>query len=202
MATFDTSLFEAMTAATASQTELAATRGKSMSLAFGIVTNTGDPEGRRRIKVITDGSTETAWLQSVRTHPGLDSPIPKVGDTVVVGYCDGDPHTGGIYFGTTHNDVVKPLDKGDIDKDYGEQIPGDYVLKVDGLIRLENKAGASIELTKQGEIVLRDKRGNKVTLSSWFGDVDFSGAVTIQGQDVTTLGAVDNRGHVLVTKGY
>jgi phage baseplate assembly protein gpV len=202
MAGFDDALFGAMQAATASQTELAATRGKAMSLAFGQVTNTDDPESRRRIKVITDGDTETAWLQSIRTHPGLDSPIPKVGDTVVVAYCDGDSHNGGVYLGTTHNDIVKPLDKRNIDKDYGESVPGDYILDVEGSILIKNKAGASIKLTEDGEIVLTDKRGNKVTLSSWFGDVAFSGNVTIAGKEATVLGATDNKGHTLVSKGY
>jgi phage baseplate assembly protein gpV len=146
--------------------------------------------------------TETAWLQSIRTHPGLDSPIPKVGDTVVVAYCDGDSHNGGVYLGTTHNDIVKPLDKRNIDKDYGESVPGDYILDVEGSILIKNKAGASIKLTEDGEIVLTDKRGNKVTLSSWFGDVAFSGNVTIAGKEATVLGATDNKGHTLVSKGY
>lgn len=83
--------------------------GKSLGLLAGPVTDNDDPSGQGRVKVALPGKggySETDWLFRVVPFSGLSTPVPLVGDTVLVGYLDGDSHKG-IYLGSVQN-VLNP----------------------------------------------------------------------------------------------
>lgn len=69
-----------------------------MTLRIGIVTDNNDPEGLRRVKVMSQdrGVSVSDWLQRITNYSDEDLPVPKIGDTVVIGSIDED----------THNDLV------------------------------------------------------------------------------------------------
>jgi hypothetical protein len=206
MSSFQDNLFSTLASVPAISSEVAANRGRHSGVYFGTVTDNKDPSKLRRVKAIVNGDTETEWLQSIRSHGGLDTPLPKIGETIIIAYCDGNPHSGGIYFGTTNNSAVPVQSKDSATKDNCESVPGDYRLKVEGEIVLENKAGASLTLTREGYIELEDKDGNRIRLSNnstWSGPLNFTNPdVSITNKDIATIGAIDDRGHRIIDRGH
>lgn len=169
--------------------------GRDTSLRLGIVSKNLDPQGQRRIRVTTaakGGTIESDWLRRVDLTPHRDVPVPEIGQTVLVGFIDSDPHKG-VYLGLLTNDVNPPQDKQQPLLDHTEQTPGQHVLNVEKDIVLQTSGGARITLEKGGNIVLEAGDGTTLMLG---------GDATLNGKSVTTLDALDNKGDKLVTKGW
>lgn len=147
----------------------------------GIVVNNLDPLGLGRVKVTTSslgGRSQTDWLDRLIPGPMMAYPVPSVGDTVVVGFYDGDSHQG-FYIGIVQN-ILNPAGQ-----------PDSHYLKIgDSLVQVTPQAISFA--VGQSTMVLTD------------GDLAIAGVtnVTINGKPVTTLTAVDSDGDTLVTKGY
>ena len=164
-------------------------------LTLGIVTNNDDPENLRRVRAITGykgQSIETDWLFRVCAFTDEDAPLPRVGQTIVVGFIDGNPHDG-IYFGVLNNAVMPPLDKDSPRDDHTTttKTDGNRTLNVTGNISMDS--GKTIEITSEDEINL--------TVGSTTLRVSSNG-VSINGKDVTVLGAKDDASDKLITRGY
>lgn len=67
------------------------------SLTYGVVIDTNDPEGLRRLrcKVPNQGTGLTDWLYYI-TPLGIFPALPEVGTTVLIGYIDGSVHNGAV----------------------------------------------------------------------------------------------------------
>lgn len=73
----------------------------------GIVTDNKDPLAMGRVKATLSelgAKTETDWLYRLIPSPLISFPVPQVGDTIAVGYFDGDPHKG-FYLGLLQNNL-------------------------------------------------------------------------------------------------
>ena len=209
-----------------------------------IVTNNADPENRRRVKVSLqkNAALETAWLDRKLSSPSEDPPVPKVGQTVLVEFYDGDPHRG-CYAGILINDVNTAQETDNPLVDEARVIEGDRVesvrqndrqvidesqsVKVGKNLKLENTAGAYLELHESGAVILGDAFGNRFVLggaSAGLGlptdmvmeqggdfvwdlngfDLSFlaAGGISINGSQVATVGAPDTDGDTLTGKGW
>lgn len=99
-------LFDSLIAAQKDPTE-----GKALGLSLGIVTSTEDALSLGRIKVTTGdkgGLSETNLLWNTAIAPGVTVPLPRIGDTIVMGFLDANPHTP-VYLGTLHNLANPPV---------------------------------------------------------------------------------------------
>lgn len=100
------------------------------------VADNNDPEGRRRVKVYdpTKGNQyQTEWLLPLRIMPTHDTPMPRVNDTVLLIFINGDPQDA-LYLPYT-NQINAPLEKENPIDDLVQQIPGNNINNILG--RLE-----------------------------------------------------------------
>jgi hypothetical protein len=224
------------------------------------VTNTDDPENRRRIKVrlAKNPALETDWLDRQIASPHDDPPVPKVGQTVAVNFYDGDPHRG-YYAGTILNPRNNPqatdnplidsarVIEGDRAENVGgndtQIISGDAKRSVGGdedvsignnqtvhtakKMRLENDAGAFVELHQSGAVRIGGIAGGTLVLGGLTAGlgypsdmvitaagtmvIDLAGhnlqvvnaaGASIGGNQIATVGAPDSRGDNLTGRGW
>ena len=216
------------------------------------VTNNDDPLGRRRIKVrlAKNPALETDWLDRQISSPHDDPPVPKVGQTVAVNFYDGDPHRG-YYSGAILNPRNNPQDTSHplidsariIEGDRAENVGGDdaqvisgntarsvggnEIIKVGKKLRLQNTAGAFVELHESGAVIAGGIAGGTLVLGGLTAGLGYpsdmvitaAGAMvinlagnalqitnaanaSINGQQIATIGAVDSRGDNLTSRGW
>lgn len=207
--------------------------GRSPFSTFGIVTNNQDPLDKRRVKVTLQskgGQCETDWLWRILPSPNDDPPVPKVGQTVEVSFTDGDPHQG-CYKGVLTNQpnpeqaTANPLldDARVVEGDRSETVQGkadlrtdaNHTLSVGQKLRLQNDAGAYLELAEDGRVILGDAFGHTLTLGAGSGNDtmawDFNGhqlnavnvgGFSLNGHQAIVLGSVDTRGDANNDRGY
>lgn len=210
--------------------------GRSPFPSIGTVTQNDDPEQRRRVKVSfpKNMNIESPWLDRKTTSPSDDPPVPKIGQTVEVSFIDGDPHRG-VYSGVLTNaknvaqDTPSPLvdDARCIEGSRSERIDENSTLKVGKKLRLENDAGAYLELHESGALKLGDAFGNTIVLgghSAAIGPLtdciintvesvawnlngqsiafDNAGDVNISGKSIVVVGSTDSDGDVNNSRGY
>lgn len=219
------SIFALLNSAAAAAQQTVELNGRSIFIQRAIVTNNNDPDGQRRIKVALaskGGQLESNWMQRCNIAPGVDEPLPKRGQTVLVMSVEGNPHDG-VWLGVITNNPNPALDKPDAIADRYQEIDGesktttgaDYKVNCGKSIRLQNSAGAYLELNEAGFVVLGDAYGHKWTLGSGTGgsgwewdaanaSINIVNAADFQinGKTVTTLGAIDSRGDSLVQRGW
>lgn len=183
-------------------------KGRAFMPYLAVVTNNDDPTKARRVKAAapTSPGTETHWLRRLSTHPNLDPPLPKIGQTILVMSIDGDPLNG--WWMICVNAPNPPHDKPDPQLDFSavtegrqdERTDGDRVINVGQSLTLRNDAGASITLADNGNVIITDGSGNSINLA---GAIAFStSSLSVGGKQITTLGAVDTGGDSLATKGW
>ena len=156
-------------------------QGRVQGIQYGIVTTTEDPLATGRIQCIeaSKGSKSTTdWLVRVLPFPGFSPPLPLKGDTILIGYIDGNPHQG-VYFGSLQNLINPVVNQGD-----------DLVIFV---------GGTRVAIAPDGSINIQTD-----TINVQSATVAFTGAssVTINGKEVLTIGSVDTRGDTNNTKGW
>lgn len=98
--------------------------GRSMAVVIATVTKNEDPDNQRRIRCVEPSSPqiETWWIRPIKTHPQIDPPLPRIGDTVLLFRVEDDPTNGWYLSGI--NDTNPPIDQEDPINDYSEIIPG------------------------------------------------------------------------------
>lgn len=210
--------------------------GRSPFPSIGVVTQNDDPEQRRRVKVALPKNmgVDSPWLDRKTTSPSEDPPVPKIGQTVEVSFIDGDPHRG-VYSGVLTNaknvaqDTPSPLidDARCIEGSRSERVDKNSTLKVGKKLRLENDAGAYLELHESGALKLGDAFGNTIVLGGFTAAIgpttdcvintlssvawnlngqaiNFSntGNIAIGGQSIVVVGSTDSGGDVNNSRGY
>ncbi|HEY9835443.1 MAG TPA: phage baseplate assembly protein V [Vampirovibrionales bacterium] len=107
-------------------------QGRSIAPEFAVCTDKNDPMALRRVRVSTEAKgaqTQTDFLMRSLPCPGWDPPMPKLGDSLVVGFFQGNPHDG-LFFGSVHNRTNPVFPKKDPWKDDWRVIPGDSTFLV------------------------------------------------------------------------
>lgn len=107
--------------------------GRTPPIQKAIVTDLRPEE--RLAKVTTEakaGVTQSYWVQCGRSRPHTDEPLPPIGTTVIIAFCNGSPSDG--YILRTLANQTNPPDEGQSDpaKDNTTAIPGDDFLSVMG----------------------------------------------------------------------
>lgn len=106
--------------------------GRSLSPEFAAVSDKTDPARLRRVRVTTEGKgarTQTDYLMRCLPCPGWDPPMPKMGDSLAVGFFQGNPHDG-FFYGSLHNRTNPVFSKKDPWKDDWRVIPGESTFLV------------------------------------------------------------------------
>ena len=155
---------------------------------LAIVSANNDPDNKRRIKINlpSSPSLESDWLYRLTPNPDLDSPVPKIGQTVMALFQDG-VETEGFYscIQNATNPAIssdEPLidhvesTKGkrliDTVKDliitvagkWSAQITGNINIRSNSRVTFSNLAGATLTLHEVGVVILQDSLGNQVVL--------------------------------------
>ncbi|HST05760.1 MAG TPA: phage baseplate assembly protein V [Chloroflexia bacterium] len=131
-------------------------RPEGSSVAFGVVTQVGDPDGLGRVKVSlpTYGEVETDWMGVVCVAAGQEKglvALPDVGDKVLVIFSHEDPSQG-VVLGGLYGKTAPPdpgVEDGAV-KRYILRTPGgSYVQFDDGrnTVRLQDQQGSYLEFS-------------------------------------------------------
>jgi hypothetical protein len=223
------------------------------STQMGIATNNDDPLGLRRLKLTTaakGGLTETDYVMRVLPCPYWDPPLPVPGVSLALTNFDGNPHDG-VWAGVMVNQTNPPFAKADPINDDWRVIPGaatlqvgrdrdttigqnethrteqNHTINVGQKLRLQNDAGAYIELQENGAVLIGDAFGNTITLggaSAGLGmgtNLDWNSQstvnwnlngqslnitnpanVTVAGKSVIVVGSTDSDGDINNSRGY
>lgn len=156
--------------------------GRVLGLQYAVVANNSDPEGLHRVQVLepAKGARSTSdWLYRLSPMSGIHLVLPQVGSTVLVGYIDGDPHNG-CYLGSLVNQLNPPSHQGD---------------------RVHLMLGSSVVEVTSNTIKLSI---GSTTLELSDGSLSINGLTngTINGKQIVTIDALDDRGHRIVNKGW
>lgn len=164
------------------------------SIVKGIVTANNDPDELRRIKATTAimPGIDTPWLQRLMI-PGVDFPVVEIGSTVLILYEESNPLVG--FYIPMNNEVNAPMNKANPLLDLNADIPGIIDIQAsDGAcrIKIENDT-VTIDgnVTINGDLIIN-------------GNLEINGATSasINGKQIATMGAKDNRNDIIIEKGW
>jgi Type VI secretion system/phage-baseplate injector OB domain len=174
-------IFKALANAERLGSEMSRLVGTMPGCQLAIVTDRIDPLSLGRVKATVASKcarTDTDWLYRIEPMPALSLPVPRVGDTVMVTYQDGDPHKG-FYCGVIQN-LLNPA--GLVD---------DLTLQV-GAVLIVIKPDGTLEISG-----IQSLKVSGVNVA--FSDCQ---SFKINDKEVATLDAEDSDGDQLVTKGW
>ena len=183
--------------------------GYTQGVAIALVTHNKDDKGLCRVKVRypwNDKPQESYWARLATPMAGKERGIvliPEVGDEVLVGFERGDLRFPYV-LGSLWNGKDKPPlanSDGKNDKRILMSRKKHYLLFDDGdkgVVELAHENGALVRFTDD-EIVLKDKQGNQLKISSQTGamSLELSGHLSIK---ATTL-AVEASGALILKAG-
>ena len=152
-------------------------------LLTGVVIDVDDPMKQGRIKVqlpAMPGRTDTAWSPIAVPMAGNDRGVcmlPEIGDEAIVGFLANDPEQP-VILGFTWNGVDLPP----------TQHPRERIIRsLDGhTIRMID--GAAAGGVGQGQLVVEDSNGNKITMSNGKIRVDAVALLELHAPVVTLSG--------------
>lgn len=152
-------------------------RGRYIGGKYGIVTTNEDPENLRRIKVQLSSmprGVESYWVMRHATSPNIDEPVPRLGDTVLVNFVDGDI-TKGLYT-VLQNKVNTPIESDNPLIDYSHYIEGDKNLAIDRNYNIDVKKDItessdnlfveSGTITEEANTTIDLKAGTSITIKA------------------------------------
>lgn len=152
------SIFETLRQAKQTGKQAADLVGRSPMTQMGIVSNNEDPLGKRRVRVALQSKgaqTETDWLWRLTDGPYDDPPLPRLGQTVVVAFFEGDPHHG-CYFGLQTNEPNPERKKENPEKDDWEWIEGTQTLEVKGDQKITVGGDRGLEVEGKWEVTTKE----------------------------------------------
>lgn len=160
------SFFETIYKASVTSNQLADLAGRVIGLALGIVSTNSDPDSLARIKVwepSKGAKAETDWLYRVQPMSYISTPVPMVGQTVALGFIDGNPHQG-VYLGTLQNFTNNVLGN----PDQLVLMVGDTKLVISaGSIAITGVTSISINGKEVATLGARDSRNDSLITKGW-----------------------------------
>lgn len=172
---------------------------------YGIVADVKDPLGLQRVQVYDQskgGKYKSDWLMRGLPFTSFSPPIPKLGDLVIFGYIMGDPHHG-CYLGLVVNNNNKPVGSDD-----------DFTIVLGGAKVSIEAVNGNVTVTTSGNVTVKGVKVSieatdtltikspKVTYEAVDINMGNPSSFVVASKPITTLGAVDNKGDILVSKGY
>lgn len=180
---------------------------RSSSIQIATVTDNVDPQGLRRIRVsreVQAGVSHSYWVQTGRSQPHTDEPLPPIGSTVLIACCDGNPHD--LYVLRTlcndlnppdprqndpvidHSSEIQGNEYKNVTGDRAHQIRGDETIAVGGNLRVQSSGGSlkvrsdmgRLNISAQDTIIIRCDSGSSISLLA-------SGAIVLQDSAGRTL---------------
>jgi hypothetical protein len=174
-------MFAAMSAGVQASLVISDLSGRSLGLQKGSVVDVSDPleSGAIRVLLPSKPGYPSGWLKRLVPWHGLSVPAPVIGDTVLVGFVDGDQHDG-FYLGIIQNQI-NPADD-----------PENWVYKLGDKV--------SVKLTPEDITFTLDSLNLKLDT---LGNVELTGVSSfkLNGKEVAVVGAGVSSGQV-VTRGY
>lgn len=167
-----------------------------------------DPKTQRARAFIPDLNIPTWWLAVLNFH-SLDSASYWMPDLQQPVWVLTDPHLrdgvilGGYYHGknkaiASSEDLILHKSKDGSQFSFDRKSHELNASVKDGAIKLSNSGGASITLNKDGSIELKC---TNLTIDS--GKVAYKGgSYTLNGKEAASLNALDNGGHLIVSRGW
>lgn len=107
--------------------------GRQLWPLLAVVSNNNDPQGLRRIKVHSphlNSLQESEWVEPLRTSTNHDVQVPKVGQTVILNFLNGDPDLA--FYQIYYNDPHPSKPKEDPITDDWLTVEGNDTLEVGG----------------------------------------------------------------------
>lgn len=144
----------------------------------GIITVREDPKGLRRIKVVFPDApgVNSHWIRRAESTLGVDTPVPKLGQMVIVDFVEGDRTKG--YYRVAQNNLNRPVNTEAPLDDYTVTVPADYNLSATKNINEGAKDNINVsagrEIVQQANEKITIKTNNETVIT-----VDADGAVRI-----------------------
>ncbi len=176
-------IFKAMLQAEQANLATRDLEGRSFGVTFAVVADIEDPLRLNRVRVMLPNNgakTLSDWLVRVTPTKFYSAPLVSIGDLVLVSFVNGDPKNG-CYFGHINNVPQPPA----VDTSATVTAQGDtgYIQTNDSITLVAGQS--SFKLTKDGTL-----------------EISGVSSVTINGQQVATVNAVDTDGDRIVSKGW
>jgi phage baseplate assembly protein gpV len=154
-------------------------------LEYGLVTDV-DEDGFVRARLAN--GIETDWLSRQNNQPGFDGQYPLPGQTVLVGFIDGDAHNG-YYTGVLNNQTNAIEGEGQRSDSVWLQARDTVDVRAENLVTVI--VGTTRVDVSPGSVV--------VTVGGTIFEV--ADRVRINGQEVCVIGGVDSDGDIFVQSG-
>ncbi len=146
-------------------------------LQIGVVTQIeGDPDSEERILVrlpLISSEEDGIWSRIATLEAGENRGFvfrPEIGDEVIVGFIEGDPHQAIVLGGLHSSNKPSPIEAKDDNHIKGWVTRSEMKVTFndeDISLTIETPNGNKIELSdKDGSIAIKDENGNSITLNS------------------------------------
>ncbi len=134
--------------------------GRSLYPVAAICCENKDPENLRRIRVSNPSKPAIAsdWIQRMSGSPGVDDPLPAIGQTVLCFFVDGSETQGWYLCGL--NMTNPPLKKEDSIKDSYREVKGDRSLQVQGWVMERSEEDHTISVKE--DVILKNDKGSEI----------------------------------------
>jgi phage gp45-like len=201
--------------------------GRILGLSLGVVANTDDPLGIQRLQVYDNakgGKYLSDWLFRALPYTSYSPPVPKLGDLVVIGYINGDPHKG-CYLGVVVNQKNKPVGS----NDDLTVVLGSTTIKLNASGDVSINGATNINITNSTNVLVSSTNvtingGDKVKLNAPSIELKATSSITLEAPSlslktpvvdttsigtfslgnkrVAVVGATDNTGDIIVNPGW
>jgi hypothetical protein len=141
--------------------------GRIQGCQYAIVSDNQDPLGLGRVQAYEPAKgakSSTDWLFRILPMYGLTPPVPRVGDTVLIGYVDADPHKG-VYWGLVVNAVNPPVGQANnLTVNIGTTL---IAITPDGQIDISGVTSVAINGKQVATLGAKDSRNDTLVEKGW-----------------------------------
>lgn len=154
-------IFDILFSGIDSNNEVRKNKGRKLYMQLAIVARTNDPKNLRRIRVYLPdkgGRVESDWMFRLSQTPFNDHELPKVGQTVLVAFVEGNPHRG-VIMGVLGNLANPPFeDKQNIDDDHYQAFSNDVTQTVGNNLNLDIINDRTVEVGDDDSLKVANER--------------------------------------------
>jgi hypothetical protein len=175
--------------------------GRHLGSKFATVSSNNDPLNNRRIRVKYDHTpdVESDWILRATIAPGIDPPVPRVGQRVIISYHDANPHLA-TYTGVINNSVTNlPFASTNPLIDHIEFAAGDIYSFVPAnrfIALFVGNASFILSNPNNDSVGAISFGGAVITVNN--GTLNITGVnnITLNGVAVAKVGGIDSRGDI------
>ena len=139
---------------------------RALGLSLAIVADTNDPMLLGRIQVSLPekaGRYQSDWLYRLVPWSGSSPQVPQVGETVVIGFLDGNKHKG-VYLGILQN-LLNPASANDV---WTATFAGaNITIDAQGAIAITGATSVTINGLEVATVTAKDSRNDTLVNKGW-----------------------------------